>query len=717
MDLSVDALDYRGGTIRRLRTTLALAGTGGLTVEQARAILPGQTSVDFTGALAGRGADALLQGDLKVVSDNLSTLLAWSGLQPGLEQAALAAGRLRTLSLASRVALDGSTLRFTEAELRVDASRLSGSLALSLGARPQVAGVLALDRLDLDAYLPDGRLPQLAGQGLQAFGAFDAALEARIDRLTWHGLRFQDISLNGRSVAGRLTLGDLSLHDAAETDAHLSGELDLGQRTFDLAGTLQSGRPVQLLRSLGMAPPLLLARLAPISVQAGAKGKLDAFDLDLELRHDQASLALKGAVQKLDGQPTYALTVDAGDPDYPKLLDQVGIAAAPEAAEPAPVSITGKLTGDLSGQTTMVGTARLGAMSLTGEVGFQPERPRPKLRIRLSAGEPSAVGLASLAALAGVQPARIVTEGPRPGAWSSQPLAFGWLGAIDADVELNAKGGLAGPGFELQARLDQGRLMIDQLSVALWNGQLKVQTSVDAARPLPYLGLAIDLREADAAALTAWLDLPPVVQGKADLYVEATTAGDNLRDLIRGLIGDAKVTLHDGRLVGLDLGEARLGRRRHRLRSGPRGRARRPGAEPERQLRPQARHRDRQGRAAGAGWSPGQARGFGRPAALGGRSDLPPGCRGRRWRSRARAEAGRPARSAADPPAPAARADPAGAGALTTAPRRPPSRGPVRGQAPAIMTSRRARAIRCAAWSDGRRCRMGSCRPSWRPAR
>ena len=201
----------------------------------------------------------------------------------------------------------------------------------------------------------------------------------------------------------------------------------------------------------------------------------------------------------------------------------------------------------------MVGTARLGPMSLTGEVGFQPERPRPKLKIRLSAGEPSAAGLASLAAAAGLQPARIVAEGPRPGAWSSQPLAFGWLGALDADVELNAKGGLAGPGFEVQARLDQGRLMIDQLSAALWNGEISVQTSIDAARPLPYLGLAIDLREADAAALAAWLDLPPVVQGKADLYVEATTAGDNLRDLIRGLIGDAKVTLHDGRLLGVDL--------------------------------------------------------------------------------------------------------------------------------------------------------------------
>ncbi len=551
VDLSVDALDYRGGTIRHLRTTLALAGTGGLTVEQARATLPGQTSVDFTGALTGKGADAVLQGDLKVVSDDLSGLLAWSGL--GLQQSGLARGRLRTLSLASRLALDPSTLRFTEAELRVDASRLSGSLALSLGARPQIAGVLALDRLDLDAYLPDGRLPPLAGPGLQAFDAFDAALEARIDRLTWHGLRFQDISLNGRSVAGQLTLSDLSLHDAAETDAHLSGELNLRQRTFDLAATLQTGRPAQLLRSLGRSPPLLLARLTPISVQATAKGKLDAFDLDLELHHDQASLALKGVVHDLDGQPTYTLTVDAAHPDYPQLLDQIGVLAEPGSAEPAPASITGKLTGDLSGQTTMVGTARLGAMSLTGQVGFQPARPRPKLTVRLSAGEPDAAGLASLVALSGLYLDPIVTQGPEGGAWSSQPLAFGWLGAVDAEVEVSAKGGLAGPGFELQAQLDQGRLMIDQLSTALWNGQLKVQTSVDAARPLPYLGLAIDLREADAAALTAWLGLPPVVQGKADLYVEATTAGDNLRDLIRGLIGDAKVTLHDGRLVGADL--------------------------------------------------------------------------------------------------------------------------------------------------------------------
>ncbi len=554
IDLSVEALDWRGGTIRRLRTTLALTGGGQMTVEQARATLPGQTSVDFTGALAGQGPDALLEGNLTVVSDDLGGLLVWSGLGPGFGPARVAAGRLRTLSLDSRLALDGSTVRFTEAELRVDASRLSGSLALSLGGRPQIAGALTLDRLDLDAYLPNGHPARLVEHGLQLFAGLDLALEARIERLTWLGLRFQDITLDGRSVAGQLTLSDLSLHDSAGTNAKLTGALDLAHRTFDLAGAVQTARPLQLLRGLGLTPPLMLARLTPVTVSGTAKGDLDAFDLALELDHDDARLALKGQVKLPPaGPPTYALAVDGSDPDYRQLLDQMGILVAPATAGPAPFDLSVKVTGDLAGQTAVAGTARLGPMSLTGEVDWQRGTPRPKVVIRLSAGEPSADGLASLAALTGLRFDPIVTQGARGGDWSTRPLAFGWLGAVDAEVEASAKGGLAGPGIELQARLEQGRLMVDRLSTALWDGQAEVQVSLDGARVLPFMALALDLKRVDAGALADWLGLPPVVEGKADLYVEATTTGANLRDLVRGLIGDVKVGLHDGRLVGADL--------------------------------------------------------------------------------------------------------------------------------------------------------------------
>jgi uncharacterized protein involved in outer membrane biogenesis len=548
--LSVQAVDYRGGTIRQLRSTLALTGGGQITVEQARATLPGQTSVDFTGALAVRGADALLEGALTVVSGDLGGLLAWPGLAPQ----GLPPGRLQTLSLDSRVTLDASAVRFTQAELRVDASRLSGSLAFSMGVRPQIAGALSLDRLNLDAYLPDGEMAPLLERGLAVFGGIDAALEARVERLTWRGFRLQEIALDGRSVGGQLTLKHLSLHDDEDTKAELSGAVDLGRKTFDLAGAVQSARPLPLLRGLGVTLPVMLARLAPVSLSGSAKGSPDAFELALELHHADARLALEGEVRSPAAGPlTYALAVDGSDPDYRRLLDDLGIVAAPAGHGPAPVELNTRVSGDLTGKTAVVGSAQLGAMSLTGQIDWQPGTPRPKLAVKLSAGDPDADDLAGLVAMAGLRPEPILSQGLQGGAWSTQPLAFGYLTDADAEVELSAKGGLAGPGVELRARLDQGRLMVDRFSATLWNGQLSAQLSLDAARPLPFMGLALDLHGVDAKALAAWAGLPLAVEGAADLYVEATSVGDNPRDLVRGLTGDAKVGLHDGRLAGADL--------------------------------------------------------------------------------------------------------------------------------------------------------------------
>lgn len=139
-----------------------------------------------------------------------------------------------------------------------------------------------------------------------------------------------------------------------------------------------------------------------------------------------------------------------------------------------------------------------------------------------------------------------------------QPMGLRWLGALDAELELSAKGGLVGSGFEAALRLDEGRLLVDRLAAALWQGRLEAQASLDVDRALPFLAVALDLRGIDPTALAAWLDLPPVVVGPADLYVEATTAGDSPYDLVRGLIGDVEVGLSDGRLIGAPLAALRL---------------------------------------------------------------------------------------------------------------------------------------------------------------
>ncbi|MCC2663714.1 MAG: hypothetical protein K0S35_1636, partial [Geminicoccaceae bacterium] len=554
IDLAVQTLAYRGGTIRRLRTSLALSGTGQITVEQARAIFPGQTTVGFTGALAGPEQDAALEGALTVVTGNLRELLEWLGLEAG----AIAEGRLRSLSLASQLALREDTLRFADAELRVDASRIAGSLALSLGPRLQVAGALALDRLDLDAYWPDGEPGELAQSALQAFASVDAALEARIERLTWQGLRLAEVTLDGRSVAGRLTLNELSLQEAADSRVRLAGEVDLERARFDLRAELATARPAQLLRRLGLAPPLLLGRLSSVKIDGSARGDLDAFDLALELRSEGAQLEAAGTVDGADEKPRYDLAVNASHPDYPELLDLLGVPRAPGAGAAQPFSMTGRLSGDLSAQATVVGSARLGAMSLTGRVGWDGAAPRPRLSAQISAGDPDLDALAGLAALAGLRFDPSVLEGPRLGAWSTQPLGLRWLGALDAELELSAKGGIVGSGFEAALRLEQGRLLVDRLAAALWQGRLEAQASLDVDRALPFLAIALDLRAIDPGALAAWLDLPPVVVGPADLYVEATTAGDSPYDLIRGLIGEIEVGLSDGRLIGEPLAALRL---------------------------------------------------------------------------------------------------------------------------------------------------------------
>ena len=313
IDLSVGEVDYRGGQIRRLRATLALDGRGGLRVEQARATLPGQATLTFTGALVGAAAAPVLEGDLAVVVSDLPAALAWLDLAP----AELPPGRLRTSTLASRVALSDGTLRFIDAELRVDASRLTGSLVVSFGTRTQLAGAVALDRLNLDAYWPQGEVQQLAEHTLALFGSLDAALEASIQRVTWHDVRLQDLVLDGRSVAGRVTLERLSLQDQAGNAARLVGELDLERKSFDLTGELHSTRPAQLLRALGIEPPLMLARLSPVDAAATLQGDLAAAALSLELRHAAARLSLDGTLGF--GRASSRATISRSRPAIPTI--------------------------------------------------------------------------------------------------------------------------------------------------------------------------------------------------------------------------------------------------------------------------------------------------------------------------------------------------------------------------------------------------------------
>jgi hypothetical protein len=556
IDLSLDSLGYRGDVIRRFRATLLLSGGGRLTVEQARALLPGQADVSFTGVLVADLAEPELHGTLTMVTNDLRGGLAWLGIQA----AGVPDDRLRIFSLSGALSIDRDSLRLAEAEIRLDATRVTGSAAVGLGPRRQIAAVLEADRLNLDGYRRGWAPEGLAADLRALLGDLDLALEAEVGRLIAGGQHLEGLVIDARSVDDRVRLEELSVRGAGEARARISGEVDLESGSFDLAASLDAKRPASLLRRLGADPPPILARLTPLALRGSARGTPEAFDLDLELRHEAARLTVLGDAGWAEGEASYDVAIDAGHPDLPQLLRGLGVVyGSADEGEPKPLSLAGKLQRGASAGTTIVGSARLGATTLTGRIGWRETPGRPRVSAELSLGEPQAEDLAALASLTGLRLEPPLLGEPPVGNWPSDTLLLAWMSEVDGELELSAKGGFVGPGLRLAARLDDRRLVVDELTASFWGGDAEIQALLDARRRLPFMALAVDLRAIDPTRLGEWLDLAPVVQGSADLYLEATAAGSSLRELVRSLLGRIDVMLRDGRLAladGMELREA-----------------------------------------------------------------------------------------------------------------------------------------------------------------
>jgi hypothetical protein len=175
---------------------------------------------------------------------------------------------------ADRLELDGLDLRF-------DASRLTGSVAAALGARPAFGANLRLDRLNLEAYLP--RVATWAASaGLAWLDGFDANLELAVDQLS-----YDTVPLTGVHTALTLDRGALSVHtleiaSVAGMHATARGVLEGAQQPAALDVTLsaQGDDPAPLLQLLGddQATP----SFGPLALSLHAAGPADHVALALD---------------------------------------------------------------------------------------------------------------------------------------------------------------------------------------------------------------------------------------------------------------------------------------------------------------------------------------------------------------------------------------------------------------------------------------------------
>lgn len=397
LDLSVDALVYRGQVVRQVMVSLALA-EGRLKVGQALALLPGGSDVTLAGTLgptAEGGAPGLrFDGRVEAASDNLRAVLDWLGVAV----AQVPAERLRKMSLTGKIAATRDQVMLGDVDLRIDLSRATGGIAVALRERPGLGIGLAVDKLNLDAYLPKAAeageqageqaatagagsaprtLPAPAGPG--ALAAFDANVDLRLGTLTVRGVAARGVRLDATLRRGVITLRELRVGDAVGGSARLSGTVALLADKPAVDGTfeIQVPDPVRLAKAAGLEPGML-ARVGAFGLKGTLEGSMDQVSFAADLSALGGRFGASGTAQPAAVPPGFDLAVTGRHPNLAKLVR----ALAPEVRlDPklGALDVVAKVAGTPQRVRISGLDATLGPVRLSGSLAANLGDPKPTL--------------------------------------------------------------------------------------------------------------------------------------------------------------------------------------------------------------------------------------------------------------------------------------------------------------------------------------------------
>jgi hypothetical protein len=540
IDLSAEAATLAGGTLRGLRGAVDLL-PGGADVREARAVLPGDAALRLTGrVLPGSGArpGPRFEGDVALTAPALRTTLAWierAGLTP---LASLPPGVLHSATLTAHLVGTPEEVAVSGLSGEVDGSRIAGSLAVRGGKRFAIGAGLAVDRVELDPWLPAEipSLPELPAR----LGGFDLNLRLDAKQAVLHGTTFAPLALDLGAEGGRLALRKLDLDMGgvhASASASLTADARITEGRLDLqapqAAPLAALLPDRLAFLAHRAPGLWRAAAAVQVLGAGAPD-----NLALKVTADLADL-------RLEAQPTLDLThhnwkagMTLRHPGATRLLQALGMDAAPSWLGDGSLSLVAQLSG-------VEGKAAADSFDLT-------------------AGRLHATG-ALLLDRAGAVPllsGHIDTETlplPLPPAHASEPLPLSDLKGFAAALRLQAGQVLANLRPVMQQAtatlsLADGVLRLDDLRGKFAGGQLVAGASVDTAAEPPAAALRFDLT---GATLTEpAFDLPLDITARTlDAHASLKAEGYAPAALLATLGGDITLDAGGGVLAGVALGK------------------------------------------------------------------------------------------------------------------------------------------------------------------
>jgi len=539
--LAADSATLFAGTLGGLRATLVSDGRS-LGLDQIEATLPGDARLASPHVtLRAAGGQIIGVGQASLDAPDLAATLAW--LQPIAPDllSARPPGVLQRADVSFTASVSPGHLAITDLAGQVDGMTVAGGFAVRTAGRAQLTADLTTDHVVLDDWL--GPPPALwPGSGLASLGERVSGVETNLTlaaaRAQWGGL-----ALSGIKAA--LHTGRAGLHldhlEASLPGAHLvaSGALATDgaiTRGHMLIQAPDAQKMLALLPAAWRFAPRLWQGAGLIEL--AAEGPPEALSLQFRADANDLVLEAEALADTKAASPSATATITLRHPGTPRLLAALG----------------------LPGAETWLGTGSLALLAHLRAAGgaidvqdFTLDGADMRLAGTLAVAVPSHAITGSIHADRLSLPA---TEG----AWGAVLAAAPpWLQTWHAHLHLRADAVEAGlrdvaASAAADLTLGSGQAFADDISAALAGGHLNAQLAWDTTQSPPRLALLATLGQ---ATLAAPLGLAPLdlVAGAADLSLDVQSAGATPQALWSGLSGQARATLHDGELRGLDLAQ------------------------------------------------------------------------------------------------------------------------------------------------------------------
>ncbi|WP_300378934.1 AsmA family protein [Henriciella sp.] len=293
-----------------------------------------------------------------------------------------------------------------------------------------------------------------------------------------------------------------------------------------------------------------LRPIRQVSLATKLSGPLDALTfkgMDARTSSPTLTASYKGDIS-LDGEGSIEGDISASTTQLGTLLSHLGGASSEENGLKN-ASLSGLLNGTLTSPGIKDGVYKLDNTEATGSASIDLGGAVPQIRADLI------MSVLDLTPFLGKSKKSTSGEG----AWSDAQFDLQGLSLLDADIQIQAEtieiGQIILRQADLDATLSEGRLVADMNQFILFDGDWQGETIIDASGSKPSFAFSLLSDGVQAEQLLQSLAGFDRLSGSGRFSTKLESTGMSIREVVNQLDGRVELSLDDGMLSGINLGQ------------------------------------------------------------------------------------------------------------------------------------------------------------------